>query len=197
MAGVPTWAALPAVQAGQIALFRGLGSWTYEQNASESKRSPPPSEPRTPTLSDGEPMTITLLNRPAAIDDATRRQFLIGGASLAALLAGCSTSAPSPEPPAAAPGFPVTINHKYGSTEINKVPERVVAVGLTEQDTLLALGVTPVATREWFGEQPGALWPWARTAAGTAPVPDVLAYELNYEKIAALRPDLILGWCGE
>lgn len=35
MAGVPTWAALPAVQAGQIAAFRRLGSWTYEQNAGE------------------------------------------------------------------------------------------------------------------------------------------------------------------
>lgn len=35
IAGVPTWAALPAVQAGQIASFRRLGSWTYEQNARE------------------------------------------------------------------------------------------------------------------------------------------------------------------
>ncbi len=46
---------------------------------------------------------------------------------------------------------------------------------------------------EWFGEQPGALWPWARAAAGSAPLPEVLTNELNYEKIAALRPDLILG----
>ncbi|MGQ0718123.1 MAG: ABC transporter substrate-binding protein [Pseudonocardiales bacterium] len=35
MAGVPTWAALPAVQAGQIVAFRRLGSWTYKQNAGE------------------------------------------------------------------------------------------------------------------------------------------------------------------
>jgi iron complex transport system substrate-binding protein len=35
MAGVPTWAALPAVRAGQIVPFRRLGSWTYEQNAGE------------------------------------------------------------------------------------------------------------------------------------------------------------------
>jgi iron complex transport system substrate-binding protein len=139
-------------------------------------------------------MTLALLDRPTPIrDEATRRQFLIGGASLAALLAGCSTAAPASGAPATSAGFPVTIRHKYGSTEITKAPERVVAVGLTEQDTLLALGVTPVATREWFGEQPGALWPWARAAAGNAPLPEVLGYELNYEKIAALRPDLILG----
>lgn len=133
-------------------------------------------------------MPIALLDHPAPTDDdATRRQFLIGGASLAAL-----TAPPIRGPSAVSAGFPVTINHTYGSTEITKAPQRVVAVGLTEQDTLLALGVTPVATREWFGEQPGALWPWARERAGDA-TPEVLAYELNYEKIAAVRPDLILG----
>jgi hypothetical protein len=30
-------------------------------------------------------------------------------------------------------------------------------VGLLEQDALLALGVVPVATTEWFGEHPGAV----------------------------------------
>jgi len=113
-------------------------------------------------------------------------------AATAALLAGCTAAEPAPEPPAAGTGFPVTIMHKYGSTEIPEAPERVVTVGLTEQDTLVALGVTPVATREWFGEQPGALWPWARDRASGA-TPEVMAYELNYEKIAALSPDLILG----
>lgn len=134
-----------------------------------------------------------LLAPPRIDDDLTRRDLLIGGALLAALLAGCTTADPPPAPPAESTGFPVAISHKYGSTEITKAPERVVAIGLTEQDTLLALGITPVATREWFGEQSGALWPWARAAAGNAPLPEVLGYELNYEKIAALRPDLILG----
>lgn len=139
-------------------------------------------------------MTIRMLDRPGPlVDDATRREFLIGGASLAALLTGCSTITQTSRPPAASTGFPVTISHKYGSTEITKAPQRVVTVGLTEQDVLLALGTTPVAAREWFGEQPGALWPWARAAAGNAPLPEALGYELNYEKIAALRPDLILG----
>lgn len=139
-------------------------------------------------------MATALLDRSNSIhDDATRRQFLIGGASLAALLASCTSTAPSPESPVAGAGFPVTIDHKYGRTEITKAPERVVSVGLTEQDTLLALGIAPIAAREWFGEQPGALWPWARVAVGAASLPEVLTYELNYEKIAALRPDLILG----
>ena len=30
-----------------------------------------------------------------------------------------------------------------------------------EQDALLALGVAPVATTEWFGRHPGSIFPWA------------------------------------
>ena len=37
-----------------------------------------------------------------------------------------------------------------------------MTVGLTDQDPVLALGVTPVGTTEWFGEEPGAIFPWAR-----------------------------------
>ena len=62
--------------------------------------------------------------------------------------------------------FPVTIAHKYGSTTIESKPERVVVAGLREQDALLALGVVPVATTEWFGEHPGAIFPWATGRAG-------------------------------
>ncbi|MGH3941127.1 MAG: iron-siderophore ABC transporter substrate-binding protein [Pseudonocardiaceae bacterium] len=141
-------------------------------------------------------MPVTLLGRSAPIiHNTTRRQLLIGGAGLAALLAGCSSTDPATgsSDTDTDTEFSLTVSHKYGSTDISGVPERVVSVGLTEQDFLLALGITPVATREWFGEQPGALWPWARTVAGNAPTPEVLSYELNYEKIAALRPDLIVG----
>lgn len=93
-----------------------------------------------------------------------------------------------------ASAFPVTIEHKYGSTTITEKPERIVLVGLTEQDALLALGVVPVATREWWGERPGAIFEWATDELGNAPLPDVLpAEELNFEQIAALQPDVIIG----
>ena len=62
---------------------------------------------------------------------------------------------------------PVTIEHKYGSTTVSEAPTRVVTVGLVEQDALLALGVVPVGTTEWYGEQPGALWPWAQAELET------------------------------
>ncbi len=76
-------------------------------------------------------MTVTaLIECPTRIDDdATRRQFLIGGLSAAALLAGCSDSgSDSSAGPSAGEGFPITIEHKYGSTEIPSKPDRVVTV---------------------------------------------------------------------
>jgi iron complex transport system substrate-binding protein len=107
-------------------------------------------------------------------------------------LAGCGGD---PQPAAApdAAGFPRTVEHEYGTTRIEAPPERVVTVGFNDQDFALALGVRPVAVREWFGERPGATWPWARDELGGAE-PEVLpAGDLNLEQIAALRPDLILG----
>ncbi len=90
--------------------------------------------------------------------------------------------------------FPAVVDHKYGSTTIPEAPERVVSIGLTEQDTLLQLGVTPVAVTEWYGEQPNATWPWATELLGDAK-PEVLSQSdgLEFEKIAALEPDLIIG----
>src|SRR5689334_5724694 len=83
-----------------------------------------------------------------------------------------ATEAPATE--AAASAYPVTIEHKYGSTTITEFPQRIVLVGLTEQDALLALGVVPVATREWYGERPGAIFEWAQDLLGDAEVPVVL-----------------------
>ncbi len=89
--------------------------------------------------------------------------------------------------------FPVTIAHKYGETTVDEEPERVVSVGYTDQDFVLALDVVPVGIRDWYGDQPFAVWPWAQDALGDAE-PEVLSSEaLNFEQIAGLRPDLIVG----
>lgn len=92
---------------------------------------------------------------------------------------------------------PVTIEHKYGSATIPETPERVVTVGFVEQDALLALGVVPVGTTEWYGEQPGALWPWAQAKLGElgGALPTVIGGSggVNFEAVLALEPDLILA----
>jgi iron complex transport system substrate-binding protein len=108
---------------------------------------------------------------------------------------GQPTGSPAGTADGSASGFPVAIEHRYGTTTIESAPERVVAVGLVEQDALLALGVVPVGTTEWFGEYPGAIWPWAQDELGGATPPEVLddTDGIQFERIAGLQPDLILG----
>lgn len=59
---------------------------------------------------------------------------------------------------------------------------------------MLALGRKPVATTEWYGKQPYAVWPWATEALGDAK-PTVLSTSdgFEFEKVASLQPDLIIG----
>ena len=121
----------------------------------------------------------------------SRRGFL-GLAGLTGLaLAGCSADKPSPGTPG---GGAVTIQHAFGETTVPAPPKRVVSAGFTEQDSLLALGVVPIATTEWFGAQPFAVWPWAQPKLGAAQ-PMVLNLDtgIDVDKIATLKPDLIVA----
>lgn len=95
--------------------------------------------------------------------------------------------------------FPVSVAHKYGSTTIKSEPKRIVTVGLTDQDAVLALGKVPVGTTEWLGGYKGAVGPWAEDRLEGAEVPTVLkdtGTGPQVEKIAALKPDLILAVYG-
>lgn len=163
---------------------------------------------------------------------------VLAGTMLAAATAGCaeddagearsaSAASSSTTPAATARGdaeesgaeegaFPVTIEHKYGSTTVEDEPERVVAVGLTDIDPLLALDVTPVGFIDWYEDPkyPEGIWPWAEVALsgpnprgtsgsgprgtdGTADAEvDLMprnSDEFLFERIAALKPDLIIG----
>lgn len=119
------------------------------------------------------------------------RRTLVRGFSL---LAGASLLGVSPVT-AEEEVFPVTLPHKYGTTTITKAPQRIVVVGLVEQDALLALGVVPVGTSRWY-EAPGGVFPWATEALGDAPLPQVLDNSsdgVQLEQVAALAPDLIIA----
>jgi iron complex transport system substrate-binding protein len=89
--------------------------------------------------------------------------------------------------------FPVTIEHKYGSTTITQAPQRIVSIGYNEHDTLFALGVTPVAVRYWYGDAPNAIFPWAEDEANGAQPILLDMPQLNFEAILELEPDLITG----
>lgn len=88
--------------------------------------------------------------------------------------------------------FPLTLEHKFGTTTIDQKPTRVVSLSYVGHDNLLAFGVKPLAVREWYGDYPFSVWPWAQDALGDHQ-PLVLKGELNIEQIASLAPDLILG----
>lgn len=98
----------------------------------------------------------------------------------------------------AASAFPVTIDHLYGTTEIPAAPQRIVTLGLSDQDPLLALGVKPIAVSAWYGDYPSATWPWAQDELGGA-TPVVLNGGVRseeappIEEIASLKPDLIIS----
>ncbi|HEY0640605.1 MAG TPA: iron-siderophore ABC transporter substrate-binding protein [Pseudonocardiaceae bacterium] len=118
-----------------------------------------------------------------------------------AALAGCgggtspASSASSASPMAGDPagGLPVTVEHKYGSTEVTKA-ERIVTLGLSDHEVVLALGVKPVGVVDWFGERPFGVFPWqAEKWGGTQPEIVGERDEYSLEKIAALNPDLIVA----
>lgn len=117
-----------------------------------------------------------------------------GGDSDSDASAGAEASTSSGES-----AFPVSVDHKYGSTTIKAEPKRIVTVGLTDQDAVLALGQVPVGTTEWLGGYKGAIGPWAEDKLGSAAAPTVLkdtGTGPQVEKIAALKPDLILAVYG-
>ncbi|MEV4566284.1 iron-siderophore ABC transporter substrate-binding protein [Nonomuraea sp. NPDC049419] len=130
--------------------------------------------------------------------------------SAAALLAGCGSGA-TEQPGAttsatqaagAGGAFPVTVEHAFGTTEITKAPERVVSVGYTDDQAILAFGIKPVGMVDQYPNPPGKTpdintqWPWVKDKWGDTR-PEVIMTNgdsgPNYEKIAALRPDLIIA----
>lgn len=91
--------------------------------------------------------------------------------------------------------FPTTIEHRYGSTTIEKAPQRVVSLGYTDQDALLELGVTPVSVKYWDEMTPEgqAAGNWSNDLiTGEQPRIDKDT-EVNAEAIAKDNPDLIVA----
>ncbi|MCX6469944.1 MAG: ABC transporter substrate-binding protein [Corynebacteriales bacterium] len=107
---------------------------------------------------------------------------LVGVATLSACGSGSDTTASGPT---------VTIAHKFGETKVPADPKRVVTVGYNDQDFTLALGVVPVTTRAFFDSYDTL--PWVQAQTGGKGVPAMQGDSINYEEIAAAKPDLILA----
>ncbi|MBC9727766.1 iron-siderophore ABC transporter substrate-binding protein [Streptomyces sp. TRM68367] len=152
-----------------------------------------------------------LLHRTTRMKPWRRLAAILSAATLGAgLLAGCGSGSASDSednasdstPAAASGAFPVTVEHAFGSTRITEAPKRVVTVGYTDDQAVLALGTKPVGMVDQYpnpaGQSPdiNTQWPWVKDKWGDTK-PEVVMKNgdsgPNYEKIAALRPDLIIA----
>lgn len=134
----------------------------------------------------------------------SRRHFVLttlsaaAGITLMRDVAAQASGTPSASPaasPVATDAFPVTVTHVYGETTIEKAPVRVVTIGWSTQDAVIALGVDPVGipANAWGGDADGFL-PWTRTALEGRTLPKVMDMaEIPFEDIAGLNPDLVLA----
>lgn len=148
------------------------------------------------------------LHRTKLMKSSRRLTAILSAAALGVgLLAGCGSdsadeTSDNPSATTAAGVFPVTVEHAFGSTEVTKAPERVVTVGYTDDQTVLAFGIKPVGMVDQYpnpaGQSPdiNTQWPWVKDKWGDTK-PEVIMKNgdsgPNYEKIAALRPDLIIA----
>ncbi len=125
-------------------------------------------------------------------DRSTRRGFLAGAAGLGLVLAGCGDDETT-SPGSGDAGFPVRVSHKFGTTTVGGAPRRVATYGGGDVDTLLALGVVPVLVPNidprW--RDAGGVAPWSRARLRGAKPVVAANDELQFERIAAARPDLI------
>ncbi|GAA4974014.1 iron-siderophore ABC transporter substrate-binding protein [Pseudonocardia tropica] len=113
---------------------------------------------------------------------------LLGVLAALLLVAGCSGGAPTPEP-AAADAAPRTVQTGDGPVEVPANPQRIVTLHNYTTTALLDVGVTPVGTIQVSGAT--MLPQFTRALSG---VPTVGQNDqIDYEKIASLQPDLIVG----
>ncbi|MBQ0826874.1 iron-siderophore ABC transporter substrate-binding protein [Streptomyces tagetis] len=148
-----------------------------------------------------------LLQRTTLVKSWRRMAAGLAAAALGAgLLAGCGSGSADDKDEAKATAtagaFPVSVEHAFGTTRVDKAPQRVVSVGYTDDQAILALGVKPVGMVDQYpnpsGQSPdiNTQWPWVKDKWGDTR-PEVVMSNgdsgPNYEKIAALRPDLIIA----
>ncbi|QNE20596.1 iron-siderophore ABC transporter substrate-binding protein [Kribbella qitaiheensis] len=121
----------------------------------------------------------------------------MGAVLMASSLAACGNEADQQAVPApdAVAGFPVTLKNTFGETTIPKKPARIVTLGWNAQDVVYALGETPVGMpRVTYGPTVAGVSAWdADRFDGAKTTLLDTADGYPFEKIAALKPDVILA----
>lgn len=127
----------------------------------------------------------------------TRRTSVLLSGVVAALLVGLTACGSSDDSSSNASdtgakgAFPAKVATKFGEITVDKKPKRIVALGWGDAETVLALGGQPVGASDWLPFGGDGVGPWAKGMYKKSPQL-IGTMEPEYEKIAALRPDLIL-----
>lgn len=130
-----------------------------------------------------------------------RKLFLLSVTAISLLLCGCSQTEKetTKEDGNTNTQNTITVSHAFGETTLSKKPKRIAAIGWSNQDTPLALGVVPVCVPAAnYGKMTEKnLYPWTEEAftklGETNPVVYSDADGINYEVLSANEPDLIVA----
>lgn len=126
------------------------------------------------------------------MNNPLRRLALAAVAAAVGLtVAACGQVQDSSTPPSGAAAT-TSVDTLFGAVEVPANPQRVVALGWSDAEAALALGVQPIAVSDWLAFGGKGVGPWAESLSTTSPT-ILPTLELNYEQISALNPDLILN----
>lgn len=99
---------------------------------------------------------------------------------------GATEGDPAPAPTS---DFPLTVDHRFGTTTFDAAPERIVSLDDQWTDILVALDAPLVGAAENPSVE-GGRFPWQELPHGVESIP--VTDHLPLEAIAALQPDLIV-----
>lgn len=95
--------------------------------------------------------------------------------------------------------YPITIEHAFGETVIEKKPERVATVAFGNQDVVLALGVVPVgfSAANYGVQDDSGMLPWTKEKLEDLGVTEPNIFQdtdgIDYEAVSDSKPDIILA----
>ncbi|WP_170975959.1 ABC transporter substrate-binding protein [Rhizobium sp. FY34] len=88
--------------------------------------------------------------------------------------------------------YPRAVDHAFGRTELRSQPQRLVTIGYGDEASFLALDYKPIAI-VYSGMFASGITPWCEPKFG-AQKPELLDGSMvDFEHIARLKPDLIVG----
>jgi iron complex transport system substrate-binding protein len=142
-------------------------------------------------------MVTSVASRPAGVERAdvedVSRRGLLTGMVAAVVLTACSGNDDTDDAPAAG-STTRTVSHALGSAEVPVRPERVVALWRPTMAAAIQLGFDPIGAVGSAGAPASGLGPFLPNGYAAERI-EIVGPQSGFdiEKIAALKPDLIVG----